>query len=411
MPMVVSSQVAPAPALWPGESQPQQSAGCADCAPVGRRARVLWLIKGLGWGGAEKLLSLSAPHLDRGRFEYEVGYFLPWKNALVEELRRHDLPVTCFDLPHGGAMGGWKRLLRHLARRQIDVLHMHLPVPGIVGRVAGKLAGVPALIYTEHNVWPRLHPLTRLVHGASLGWNDRVIAVSDDVRRSIRSRRFERVLTIRNGIDSFEVRPDETAGRQVRAELGIAPSEFVIGNVANFTPKKNHELLLDAYAQLQRSVPHSRLVLVGQFAGREGHLRLRAEKLAVSDRVVMTGPRSDAVRIVQALDVFAMSSSFEGLPIALLEAMSLGRPAVCTAVGGIPEAVNDGVEGFLVPPGDAAAMALSFARLAADRDLRRSMGLAARARVKREFDIAATVRRLESVYAEVLQEKGVWTST
>lgn len=382
----------------------------AETRPRNRRARVLLLIKGLGLGGAEKLLSMAAPHFDRDRFAYEVGYFLPWKNALAEELRGQDVPVTCFDIKHPWSVGGAARLMRYLQQGQFDVVHMHLPVPGMLGRFAGKRAGVPALIYTEHNVWQRLNPLTRCVHRMTFRGNDASIAVSADVRRSMRVNPSDRVLTIPNGIDAAAVQPDPRIVREVREELGLTPNEFVIGKVANLTPKKNHEVLLQAFAEFQSQVTESRLVLTGQYAGRLQILQSLADRLGIRDRVIFTGPRTDVLRVVQAFDVFAMSSAFEGLPIALLEAMALEKPVVCTAVGGIPTAVTDGVEGFLVAPGNAAGLADAFRELAADRTLSHSMGEAARARVEREFDIAVMVRRVEDVYVQILKEKGVWTS-
>ena len=276
--------------------------------------------------------------------------------------------------------------------------------------MAGKRAGVPALIYTEHNVWQRLHPLTRAAHRMTFGGNDFSIAVSDDVRRSMQVGSADRVSTIPNGVDSSAIHADPQVAREIRKELGLKPDEFVIGKVANLTPKKNHELLLRAFARFQAEHAAARLVLVGQFADRLESLQSLADQLGIGERVIFTGPRTDVLRVVQAFDLFAMSSSFEGLPIALLEAMALEKPAVCTTVGGIPTAMTDGREGFLVAPGDEAAMSERFLDLARDRSLGRTMSEAARDRVEREFDIKTMVRRVEDVYAQVLTEKGVWTS-
>ncbi len=377
---------------------------------AGARPRVLWLIKGLGLGGAEKLLSMAVPHLDRSRFDYEAGFFLPWKDALVDDLQMQGVPVTCFDIRNCSSFVGFGRLLAHIKQRRIDVIHMHLPVSGVVGRLAGKLMRVPGLIYTEHNVWGRLNPITRLMNRVTFGLNDFSIAVSDDVRLSMTVGARERLTTIANGIACEKMSSVAGDAVAMRRDLGVPEGHLIIGKVANLTPKKNHEMLLKAFALFSRRFPRSTLVLVGQLAGREQHLRNLAAELDIAKRVIFTGPRTDVLRVVQTFDVFALSSTFEGLPIALLEAMSLEKPTVCTAVGGVPGVIRDGREGFLVPAGRVDVMADRFAQLAATPSLRRELGSAARERVRKEFDIATMVRRVEEVYMQVLEEKGVWRS-
>ncbi len=371
------------------------------------RIRVLWLIKGLGLGGAEMLFDMAAPHVDRSRFDYEVGYFLPWKDALVQKLQDHGLPVTCFDIKHNVSLGGLRRLVAHCRDRHVDVIHMHSPIPGVFGRIAGRLARVPAIVYTEHNVWPRLHPVSRLLNRLTFRMNDSAVAVSEDVRQSIPRGLSARVQTIDNGIDGESVRNRAAGSSAVRDELEIPHDCVAIVKVANLTPKKNHELLLDAFAQVHSTLPNTRLVLVGQFAGRDQTLRQHAERLGVESSVLLTGPRTDIPQVVKAMDVFAMSSTFEGLPIALLEAMALGKPAVCTSVGGIPRVIRDGQEGFLVPSGRADLLAERLKRLAMDAALRSEMGQAAKQRVRTAFDISQMVRRVEQVYCDALRDKGI----
>lgn len=370
-----------------------------------RPVRVLWLIKGLGLGGAEMLFEMAAPHLDRDRFDYQVGYFLPWKDALVERLRQHQLPVTCFDIPRGFSLGGYRRIQRFCRQQQIDVLHMHLPVPGVMGRLAGKRAGVPAIIYTEHNLWSRLNLVSRTLNRLTFGINDRVIAVSQDVADSMAPRFADRVSVINNGIDCAAVVDLAGDRAATRARLGIEADCVVVGKVANLTAKKNHELLIDAFAMLHTSVPNSRLVLVGQFADRESLLRERVRKHGLQDAVLFTGPSTEVPQLVQAMDIFAMSSNFEGLPISLLEAMSLGKPVVCTAVGGIPQVVRDDQDGFLVDRGDHREFAEKLRRLAIDPQLRCRMGDSASTRVRESFDIRSMVRQVETVYVDVLRSK------
>jgi len=367
--------------------------------------RVLWLIKGLGRGGAEMLLPAALPWLDRTGFEYHAGFFLPWKDALVPELETGGVPVTCFRVSRHGDPRAVKRLATHIRRQGIDLVHAHLPYTGVAARLAGKLTGVP-VVYTEHNLWPRLDPAMRLLNRWTFGWNDFAIAVSQDVAASMRGVDPARLAVIDNGVDCARLAatPDETVA--VREELGLEATDFVIGKVANLGPKKNHENLLHAFARFRRDCPRARLVLVGQPCGREAALAQLAADLGVRERVVFAGARADVPRLVRAWDAFVISSNFEGLPVALLEAMALRRPVVATAVGGIPGLIRDGVEGLLVPPRDPERLAAALGRLYADAALRRRLGEAAWERVRSNYGIERMVARVEAIYRRVLAGRG-----
>jgi glycosyltransferase involved in cell wall biosynthesis len=360
---------------------------------------VLIVIKGLGRGGAEQLLASGVPYLDRQRYRYRFAYLLPWKDSLVAELEAAGLPVHCLD--GGGA--GWVGRLRALLRRErIRLVHVHSPVAAAGARlVAGR--GV-RVVYTEHNVWSRYHRATWAANLATFPRNDHVFAVSDMVRASVRYPGPLRLLpmppveTLHHGLDPATAGGFQADG--VRAELGIPQDAPVVGSVANFKAAKDHATLLRAAALLRQAVPELRLLLVGQ-GPLEAETRRLAAELGLQGAVVFAGFRTDARRLAAAFDVFALSSTYEGLPIALIEAMALGRPAVVTRVGGTPEVVSDGAQGLLVPPRDPAALAAALLRLLGDPGLRASMGAAARSRAL-EFDIRKAVRRMEQVYADLL---------
>ena len=366
--------------------------------------RVLLLIKGLGRGGAEQLLANAAPHLDRSRFRYEVAYLLPWKDALVGELEGAGLRVHCL---HGARGPGWIHRLGALVRDGgFDVVHAHSPLAAIGARI--RLAGArgPRLVYTEHNVWERYHRATYWGNVATYHRNDYVIAVSQHVSHSIRYPAPARALpmppveTRYQGID-----PEAVSSRGstdgVREELGIAQDAPVVGMVANFKPGKGHDGLVDASVLVRRSVPDARFVLVGR-GPFEPDVRRRARELGVDSSFVFAGYREDARRVMTAFDVLAVPSVYDGLSIALLEAMDLGVPPVLTRVGGNPEAVADGEHGLVVPPGDPEALSGGIVALLRDAGLRARLGRAARLRAA-DFDIRAAVRRTEEVYEELLR--------
>ncbi len=367
------------------------------------RYRVLWLIKGFGLGGAEMLLPIALPYLDRNSFHYEAGYFLPWKNALVSQVEGGGVPVTCFDLGRHGDPRAVMRLVRHIRLHGIDLIHAHLPYTGVVARIAGRLTGAK-VVYTEHNLWDRLNPVMRLANRFSFDWNDFAIAVSQDVADSMRGVDPSRLSVIDNGVDCARLAETPDESTSVREEFGVSTEEFLIGKVANLGPKKNHENLIEAFAHFQRDCSRSRLMLVGQQFGRQTVLTRLAQKLGVGERVIFVGPRTDVPRLVRAFDVFVVASDFEGLPVALLEAMALQQPVVATAVGGIPGVIRDGIEGLLVPPRNPGLLSNALVRLQRDPVLRRRLGASAAARVKDKYDIAKMVARVESIYRRVLDK-------
>ena len=362
---------------------------------------VLLLIKGLGRGGAEQLLVTASSHLDRDRFRYEVAYLLPWKDALVRPLEAAGLRTHCLD---GGRGAGWVARLRDLVRdRRIGIVHAHSPIPAVGSRLA--LSRAVRKVYTEHNLWPRYHRATYWANLLTFGRNDHVFAVSDDVRASIRfpgpTAALPRppVETLYHGLD-WSSRPAPASRAGARAALGIPEDAPVVGTVGNLTAKKDHATLLAASGILRRKVPDLRVVVVGT-GPLEEDLRRRRRELGLEDRIIMTGFREDAARLMGAFDVFALSSRYEGLPIALLEAMALGLPAAVTRVGGNAEVVADGVHGLLVPAGDPRRLAEAVGRLLGDEALRGRLGDAARRRAA-DFDIRAAVRRMEEVYGELV---------
>ena len=362
---------------------------------------VLLLIKGLGRGGAEQLLVNAAKHLDRDRFRYEAAYVLPHKSDLAPELEAFGIPVHCL----GGAFSTWIVSLRRLVRQNgYRLVHSHLPQAGIGARIG--LRRRTRLVYTEHNEWDCYRPSTRRANMLTIAAEDHVFAVSQHVKDSIRPPRMfgvprhrPPVEVLYHGIDLDSVDGwRRTEG--VREELGIPRSAFVVGTVANFRAEKGYDHLIAAAATARRSLPDIRFVLVGQ-GPTEAATRDQVRRFGLEDTVTFAGYRTDAPRVCGSFDVFALSSLHEGLSIALIEAMAMGKPAVVTSAGGLVEVVRDGVDGYVVPIGDADAIAKRLVQLGTDPDLRATLSEQARLR-SATFDIRTAVRRMESVYEELL---------
>ena len=362
-----------------------------------RRTRVLMLTKGLGRGGTERLIVGAARHLDRDQFELDVAYLLPWKDAFVDDVASTGAAVHCLDAPRAGSLRWLLRLRRLVRDREIDVVHTHMPLPAAFARLA--LPGRrPAFVHTEHNMWGRYRWPTRWANAATYRRNAQAIAVSDGVAASIRS--SVPVEVVVHGTDPTLTVTGPDARAAARAALGLAADAAVVGTVGNFTAKKDQATLLRAVATLPAGTDRAVLVLVG-LGPLEDELRTLATDLGITERVVFTGSRDDVFALLPAFDVFALSSRFEGLPIALLEAMASGVAPVATCVGGIPEVITDGRDGLLVAPGDAAALAAALAKLLGDDDLRAGIGAEAQVRAG-DFDLVTAVRRTEDIYRRVL---------
>lgn len=394
--------------MSPGHDTPGQTAEGIG-RPHGEPIRVCQLIKGLGRGGAESLLPQMVRSAGPG-FRHSVGYFLPWKNALATDLEERGVGVRCFGSRSNAAiLRAVPAVARWLGEERADLLHAHLPMAGVAGRLAARLADVP-VVYTEHNLQQRYHHLTRLA--ARLTWRlqERVVAVSGEVADSALAVHGQGVpvTVVRNGIE-IPPRPDPAAVARLRAELGLAADAEVVGTVAVMRVQKRLDLWLDAAARLAARHPACRFLLVGDGPER-ATLESRAAEDDLAGRVVFAGLQEDVTPYLAAMDVFMMSSRFEGLPLALLEAMAAGRPVVATPVGGVGEVVDDGVHALLVPfaEDDAFPRALAAAaeRLLAEPDLAGELTGRARERVEERFGIGRMNAELETIYRQVLAESG-----
>jgi glycosyltransferase involved in cell wall biosynthesis len=364
---------------------------------------VLWLSKGLGPGGAERLLVASAATRDRAAFDCRAAYLLPWKDRLVPELEALDVPVHCLDGPREWDLRWAGRLRSLLVAAPVDVLHVHSPyVAGVARLVARTLPrGVrPRLVSTEHNAWSTFARPTRWLNASTSVLDDATIAVSAQVRATMRGPARRRAEVLTHGIMLEHVRGQRGDRSAVREELGVGADEILVGTIANYTPQKDYPNLLGAARILVDRGIRVRFCAVGQ-GPQEDDVHALRRQLGLDQTVLLTGYRPDAVRVLAASDLFVLASRFEGLPVALMEALALGLPVVATSVGGIPEVVTDRVHGLLVPPGRPDLLADAIGELVADPPRRAVMAAAASKRAE-DFDAARATRRIEAIYRQVL---------
>ncbi len=367
------------------------------------RPHIFHLIKSLGRGGAEVLLEEGLASADREAFEYSYGYFLPWKNAGVEPLREKGAEVTCFEAPGTArTLLAVRRVAAHLRAQNVSLVHAHLPISGVVARLAGRMAGVP-VVYTEHNLQERYHPLTRRLNMATWDWQDGAIAVSADVADSIRRHAGGEVpvRTVLNGVNVSTFNPALYSGDAVRNEWGIAPEAPVVGTAAVFRTQKRLDHWLDVAQSVARRIPGVRFVLIGDGPLR-GEVEAGIAERCLGESVLLVGFQNKVRPYLAAMDAYLMTSEFEGLPIALLEAMAMAVPPVVTAVGGIPELVASGENGALRSFGDTSGLADDVVSLLSEPMRRQRVALRARQTVIDGFSMERMQGELETIYREML---------
>lgn len=369
--------------------------------------RVLWAVKGLGPGGAERLLVSTAGALATTTPELgiECVYVVARKDHLAADLERVGVATTSLSRSHRDPR--WPlRLARTVRSGEWDVVHVHSPLIGVVARLATVgLRARPGLVTTEHNAWDTFRAPTRWANRWTIGRDDAVLAVSTETARSMRGRAARQVRVVRHGIDVGAVRAAAEQREIVRRELGLAPDDVVVVNVANFREQKDHTTLLRALSLLVERGVRFRAVVVGQ-GPLESRTRSAATELGLDDVVTFTGFRADAVRVLAGADVFVLSSLWEGLPVALMEAAALGVPIVSTGVGGVAETVADGVQGLLVEPAEPVALADALESVVDDPDLRLRLGAASRD-LGDTFDVDAAASVIVETYRSVARNHTV----
>lgn len=370
--------------------------------------KIIYLITDLRYGGAQNVLRYLLPHLDRSRFAPQVVCLYGGKSPLSQQIQSLNIPVTDLRIERRWPWPGLYRLVALLRREKPQILHTSLFHAVLAGRLAGRLTSVPVLVSWRQNVslggWHR-EWLNRL----TVSLDDCVVAASQAVKQAehrCAGTSRNRVVVVYNAIEVPTEAPlaDRLESNRVtRESLGIPEQAFLIGSVGRLHPQKGLEDLLHAFARVIPTIPEAWLLIVGE-GPLQSRLQTLARTLRIEPRLVLPGPRPDIPTILAALDVFALSSRWEGLPLALLEAMAAGLPVVATRAGGVPEVVEDGVTGLLVPTGDPAALAEALGRLG-DPVLRRQLGTAGRVRVEQQFSASQLARQLQQLYLELLQHK------
>ena len=418
---------------------------------VNKKIKILHLIKSLGRGGAEKLIPETGLVHDQTRFEFHCLYFYHQQNNIVDELEAAGIKVHLIPSSNLGLFFQVKRVKEFVRENQIDIIHAHLPWAGILSRFVGKETKVP-IVYTEHNTWDRYNKVSYWGNRVTFKHQDVAIAVSNEVALSMQLnsifdpyRRGGRmkIKVIQNGVntevfrrtsedkksasvpfnneeikrkengekrkENGEKNPDKgsqspnlpvSPSSNLKSQLGIPEAAKVIGIVAVFRDQKRLWVWVDLALQILKKCENTHFLLVG-----DGEWRTRLERqIDQSGKAAnfhLVGVQKQVIPYLSIMDIYLSSSEFEGLPIAMLEAMSCEVPVVATRAGGIGEVVQHGVQGFLSEIEEYDELSNYCVQLINDSEIHRSMAAASRKRVVEQFSMKRMVEELEGVYESV----------
>lgn len=358
--------------------------------------KVTHVLMDLDVGGAERLLSDALPLFDRNRYRMEV-VALGFDGPMGDLLRENRIPVTALN----GAIsrpGFLLKFYNYLSSNKPDILHTHLYWPGVLGRAFGRLIGIEKIICHEHFIAEELSAGRRMIERFTWKWADAVVGVCDAALKSKESSIPGNVnrITIHNGIRIEDV--TSAARGDSRRAMGVPDDNIVAGWVGRVDESvKDLTTLLKTAKMLKAECPSLRWVLIGDGKDREA-LERESHSQGEDDVVRWLGQRPDARRLYAGMDIFALPSRAEGMPMVILEAMAAGLPVVATRAGGISEIIVDGEEGILFEAGDARAMSQAVKRLAEDATLRKEMGEKGRERANSGFSIERFVEDMDRFY-------------
>lgn len=366
------------------------------------KIKILHLVKSLGRGGAEMLLQETLKAHDKGQFEFHYIYFLPWKDQMVKGIEAAGGIVKNFSAVNNIKIALQTRnIIKYIRSNNIRLLHCHLPWAGFVGRLIHKVTGIP-VIYSEHNKQERYHKITKAINKITFNSQTKVIAVSDDVAESIEKNIHPSVpvQTILNGVNMQHFVRDNSSGLAMRQQYKVDANCIVIGTIAVFRFQKRLKEWIDVFKSIHQQYPNVRGCVVGDgILNPEIRAYLKARDM--EPYILFPGLQTDVLPWLSMMDIFMMTSEFEGLPVALLEAMSMQCAVVCTDAGGIKEVIRDKVDGFMVPVDEWPALSAPLSYLLQNPTEINAFGKRARKRIEEAFSLNVMVKQIETVYRQV----------
>lgn len=359
------------------------------------------------WAGAEvQLATLLDALVHDARFE--LSAILLNEGRLASEIRKLGIPVTVLSEEQHNSLGLYMKMVTLLTRQRPNVVHTHKYKDNILGATAAATVGIRTVVRVVHGM---TEPFSGMAYVKMMGYElmdrlvtfvkvKKLIAVSSDIQTALGQRYGpHRVVQIHNGINLEKIRLSQDR-ESMRAALGIQPGDQVVGTVGRLSPIKGHDILLRAASSMVRKMGNVKFLIVG-----DGPLMSALTKLihdlGIEKEIILAGQRHDVYDLVNCMDIFALPSIHEGIPMVLLEALALSRPVVASRVGGIPEIVMDGTSGLLFAPGSVTELEARLGAILRDRWYASKLGQAGRARVEEEFTATLMAKRTADLYSSL----------
>ena len=368
------------------------------------KIKVLQIIPNFGYGGAERLAVNLMRYLDKKKYEVRaISLFGPLNTELEYMLKNDNIPVYFLEKKKGFDPRMFFRIDRIIKSYRPHIIHTH--------RYVLKYA-LPSLLFfksfatvhTVHNVAEKeVDIVGKLVHKVAFSFGVIPVSISKIVSESLTSvYGVKNIKLILNGIPVDYYQKCNIKKEEWREKEGFKKEDFLFVNIARLVPQKNQLLIIEAFSKGPAKYHNSHLIIVGDGYNRE-MLKKIVKMHSLENKVHFLGIRDDIPDILNASDVFVLSSDWEGNPLSIMEAMAAGKAVIATAVGGVPELIQDNYTGILVPPKDIETLSKAMLMLMESKNLCQKLGEKAKEIAKKEFDIIVMVKKYEKLYENLLK--------
>lgn len=367
------------------------------------KTKILYLITEIELGGAENLLLELSKGLSKEKFNISVGY-LKGQGTLKEDFETAGIRVVDFKMRSKFDMFCLFKLAVFIRQEKFDIVHTHLINADIFGFFAAKIAGVNTIVSTKHNTdaFRRRKSFSMRLDSFVANRLSLNIAVSNSVRDFlIKYQRInpEKFKVVYNGINNAEFSPRKNK-EDAKIDLGLNSKEYVVGVIGRFEEQKGHIYLIEAMQKIISEIENVRLVFLGQGSLKKS-LQKRISFLNLGSKVTFLKMRSDVVNVLSALDIFILPSLWEGLGMAMLEAMAAGVPVIASDVDGIKEVIESDKTGILVPPADPGKIAEAVIELLKDEKRREYFSVMGQNSVQAGFNMFGFIKKIEKIYSQL----------
>jgi glycosyltransferase involved in cell wall biosynthesis len=364
---------------------------------------VVHLVEALGIGGIERLVATVATGLPVDKYQVQVWCAISG-GSIADDLRAKGIEVRILGITSYYNPLSFLRLARMLRLVRPDIVHTHTYFVNTLGRIAAKLAGIPVILTHVHSTYWTYSKRNLFIEKILSRVTDRIICCSNAVKEFVVSHEgveTEKTITIYNGV---QVRPGPLDRSAIRIKLGLDSTDFVIVTIGSLFAHKGHKYFIEALTRVKKNQRSIKYLIVGDGPLRETlHAYVRDSGLEHAVRFI--GEKKDIGEFLVSADIYVQPScAREGLGMSILEAMAYGKPVIATTIGGIPEAVDNGVTGLLVPPGDSAALAEALGVLLHDNSKRENLGREGAGRFALKFSADTFLHEIDSLYVDCLEQ-------